>query len=443
MVEYLKRARAALSGMLAALDAFDTARTHLVRSGALADKPGEQLDGTSARLHTAAGRLEHSLEQIESTGLDIVDLQVRMEGEGAALAAALSALGDQLERTGPLDWAHTLHDLDEAAERLAAAIFPNSIEGVREINRTLWEFRPIWNEYGRALAREVTRTGGRRLTSDQVAKVEETAAGVRAAFDAVNSLLNELVMAGPGSAGEVRRLIAEARTALRAAVRGAKSKGAEAYKPFHGVLGRAERLARKIDEQFAELRVPVFPPPDALAELRPLVAPVLYQDLAGVQRFALLNIGARLRSIPTGAAGGEHLLAPRFAVRIFNVFPDRIYFAATADFIRVVEGLVRAGVFEPAPASLHRFNTGSFKQRQSGRGNLQLSYTFGSPELPDDPSSGRGDAGIDLYRSPVRHLFGEVLINHLTGSKTDQFKVFDILASNQVPPIGAFDVVSV
>jgi hypothetical protein len=43
----------------------------------------------------------------------------------------------------------------------------------------------------------------------------------------------------------------------------------------------------------------------------------------------------------------------------------------------------------------------------------------------------------------VRHLFGEVLVNHLTGSKTDQFKVWDILASADVQPISGFSVVSV
>jgi hypothetical protein len=36
-----------------------------------------------------------------------------------------------------------------------------------------------------------------------------------------------------------------------------------------------------------------------------------------------------------------------------------------------------------------------------------------------------------------------VLVNHLTGSKTDQFKVWDILASNDVAPIGRFEVVTI
>ena len=43
----------------------------------------------------------------------------------------------------------------------------------------------------------------------------------------------------------------------------------------------------------------------------------------------------------------------------------------------------------------------------------------------------------------MSHLFGEVLVNHLTGSKTDQFKVWDTLADNEVTPIGGFDVITV
>jgi hypothetical protein len=83
------------------------------------------------------------------------------------------------------------------------------------------------------------------------------------------------------------------------------------------------------------------------------------------------------------------------------------------------------------------------RQRPGSTGNLQVSYASGSPEQPNDRTKIRVDADIYLYRSPVRHLFGEVLVNHLTGSRTDQFKVWDILASRNVAPIGGFEVVRV
>jgi len=289
----------------------------------------------------------------------------------------------------------------------------------------------------------VTKPAGKGLTTDQIARVEQTANQVRARFDDVNELLNQLVVAGAANGPVVQSLIRQARQALSAAVREAKSKAADAYKPFHGVLKRAEGVARKIDEQFAELRVPVFPEATRLDELVGLVDATRYAELAGVERFALLNISARLRSIPLAVGGSGHLLSRQFAIRVFDVFPDRVYFTADASFITAVQALKDARVFEEAPASLHRFKDGSFKQRGAGKGNLQLSYAFGSPGQSSDRTRVRVDADIDLYRSSVRHLFGEVLVNHLTGSKTDQFKVWDILTSSRVVPIGDFDVVTV
>jgi hypothetical protein len=445
MDAYLDRARAALAGFGGALDDFEQGRSRLVPGPGLTVKQVDRLRDIAERLRQAVARLEHSLRQIEVTGLDVVDLQARLEGEAAALAAALSALGETLEKAPVIasSMGATLFALEEHAERVAAGIFPNAIEGLREINRTLWDFRPLWNDYARTLATEVARTGQRRLTADQIAAVERTAEQVRARFDAVNELLNQLATTPPSDGAGVKTVVREARHALSDAIRQAKSKAADAYKPFHGVLKRAERLAGKIDEQFAKLRVPVFPDVDRLEDLQPIVDSALYARLGGVERFALLNIGSRLRSVLVGPGANEHLLAARFAIRIFDVFPDRVYFTADAAFIETVNALKTSGVFEDAPASLHRFNEGSVKQRQLKKGNLQLSYASGSPERPDDRTKVRVDADIDLYRSPVRHLFGEVLVNHLTGSKTDQFKVWDTLVTAEVVPLGGFAVVSV
>jgi len=445
MQQYLRRATAALAGLNATIDGFDRERVGLRSAAGLTDKQLDALADIVARLRTAATQLEHSLTQISGeTALDVVDLQVRLEGEATGLASALKALGEIVAKAPAILTAtgDTLYTLEESAARVAAAIFPSTIEGVRQINRTLWDFRPLWNEYTRTLAAEVARPAGKGLTSEQLAKIEQTANRVRARFDAVNELLNQLVV-GTVSGADVTSVITQAREALSGAVREARSRAADAYKRFHGVLKRADALARKIDDQFAGLRVPVFPDAARLDDLAAGVDAALYAELAGVDRFALLNIAARLRSIPLADGPQEHLLSRRFSIRVFDVFPDRVYFTADASFITAVEALKAVRLFEEAPASLHRFKDGSFKQRQSRSGNLQLSYAFGSPEQPNDRTKVRVDADIDLYRSPVRHLFGEVLVNHLTGSKTDQFKVWDILASSQVVPIGGFDVVSV
>ena len=50
------------------------------------------------------------------------------------------------------------------------------------------------------------------------------------------------------------------------------------------------------------------------------------------------------------------------------------------------------------------------------------------------------DADLDLYRAAIPHLFGEVLVNHLTDSCTNQFSVRRILDQQKITPLGGFQV---
>ena len=100
----------------------------------------------------------------------------------------------------------------------------------------------------------------------------------------------------------------------------------------------------------------------------------------------------------------------------------------------MIDAIGADGAFAKAPASLHRFKDGSFKQTTFRKGNLQVSF-----------ASRPGnriviDADMDLYREAVPHLFGEVLVNHLTGSTTDQFKVREILDDQSIRSIGGFEL---
>ena len=144
-----------------------------------------------------------------------------------------------------------------------------------------------------------------------------------------------------------------------------------------------------------------------------------------MQAFALLNILARLQAT---RPSGNSLLDGR-NITITQVFPDRIYFEADRTLIA---DIATDSAFEAAPASLHRSKEGSFKQTTFRKGNLQVCFA----SRPDNRVM--IDADMDLYRSPVPHLFGEVLVNHLTGNTTDQFKVRDILDDQSIRPIGGF-----
>jgi len=444
MRDYLARAHTAL-------DAFDAAARALATAAA---GPGtspllQKSRDTAQALLDATTTLRRSLFLPEHTAVDIADLQARLEGETRQLARLLKSLGESVERAAGDSKAAVptltpaLQNLEEHAQRVAAAVFPSAIEGVREINKALWNMRIIWREYGEVLDKAV-RGKFPGLTSKQLDAVDAVAEEVLGRFDAVNDLLNTLVIAPlVGDSTTVTATVKSARAELLAAVKRARSKAAEAYKPFHGVLGRTEKLGLEIAGKFDDLRIPVFPPPGNLDAFAAYVDHDVYRALPGVRRFALLNIGSRLHSIETAAGSGEMLTAPRFDIRVFDVFPDRIYFTARIEFLKAVKSLADDGVFTTAPAGLHRYNDGSYKQRGGRKGNLQVSYAAGTPTDPADPARITVDADIDLYRGTVAHLFGEVLVNHLTGSKTDQFKVWDILADNDVAPLGGFDVISV
>ena len=85
-----------------------------------------------------------------------------------------------------------------------------------------------------------------------------------------------------------------------------------------------------------------------------------------------------------------------------HVFPDRIYFEADRS---VIDDVAADTAFEKAPASLHRFKEGSFKQTTFTKGNLQVSYAM----RPGNRVA--IDADIDLYRhrrpASVRRGAGE------------------------------------
>ena len=118
------------------------------------------------------------------------------------------------------------------------------------------------------------------------------------------------------------------------------------------------------------------------------------------------------------------------------MFPDRIYFEADRSIITT--SATDRATFAAAPASLHRFKEGSFKQKTFRKGNLQVSLRDAAAAIASSI-----DADIDLYRHAVPHLFGEVLVNHLTGNTTDQYAVRRILDDQSVKAIGGFQLLQV
>ena len=425
--------------VLDALDAFDTTLAGfgaLVRTQPSSDTvQGKDLDKLAQwanRAGAAASQIRFSCNIVVSTAVDIVDFQVRLQGEAAALASALGGLASVLEKQTDMRkvFEAAVVELDEAAQGVASALFPGAVEGLGDVNVALWDFdRVLWLEYTTRF-RDAVRDGA--LTFDQQSRVQAIANEVHQAFDDVNALLNALAENAIPDGPSIGRALAAARAALLRSVDNAAKKLTKPYAAFAPFVERAGKIARKVDRLLDKLRIPVFPAHGDLAALHPCIEAEHYASLGGAQRFALLNIASRLHAI---TVNGRSLLHPDYDVKVTRVFGDRVYLNAKPKLIADI-GSDKAQ-FSSAPAGLHRFREGSFKGRHASKGNLQVSFATNAGDGRVDV-----DADIDLYRDPFKHLFGEVLVNHLTGRITDQFNVREILAAQRIEPIGGFSLLT-
>ena len=383
------------------------------------------------RTRAAADAISRSFVLIDVTDLDIVDMQVRLQGETARLAAALRDLGDvvQSQHFVRTAFEEALVTLDEAAHLVSAAVFPSAVQGLRDVNVKLWDFEKIqWKRYT-DLLNDVVQRG--RIPSDQQVRIQAIANDVARAFGEVNRLLNDLAANRAADAASLRGRLKQSPDRLRAALQTASDRlatsASSTLSVFRPVIKASAKIAEDVARLLQKLTIPIFPAHGALGACRDLVTPALYDGLSGVQAFALLNILARLQAT---RGSGRPLLDGR-NIKVMQVFPDRIYFEADRSIITDIAG---DDEFEKVSASLHRFKEGSFKQRSFRKGNLQVSFA----SRPDNRVV--IDADLDLYRSVVPHLFGEVLVNHLTGNTTDQFKVRDILDDQSIKSIGGFEL---
>ena len=389
---------------------------------------------TTGRARTAADAIAQSFTLISETSLDVVDMQVRLQGETTRLASALRALGDIVDRQHFVREAFgdALVALDEGAQMVSTAVFPSAVQGLRDVNVKLWDFQKIqWKRYTDVLTDAVQRGS---ITLDQEARIQEIADGVYNAFGEVNALLNELAERRAFDASALRSRLQAAPAKLTEALTTAAQQVAQApddFARFAPVIKASADVADDVARLLRKVTIPIFPNHDALGVCCAFVTAPLYESLSGVQTFALLNILARCLAT---RASGRPLLENR-NVRVMQVFPDRIYFEADRAMIDDIAN--DPATFEPAPADLHRFKEGSFKQTAFKKGNLQLSYA----SRPNNRVV--VDADIDLYRLVVPHLFGEVLVNHLTGSTTDQYAVRDILDDQSIASIGSFELLQV
>jgi len=436
MPAYSDRAFSALAQFNGRLSTF----TELVKAtrpdgGGLSQKTLGDLTKIASRARAASDAITRSLTLIDITALDVVDMQVRLQGETAKLASALRDLGKSAESQVAVQKAFgdALVALDEAAQIVAAAIFPSAVQGLREVNVKLWDFEKLlWKRYTDTLT-EAVRKGD--IPSDQEEKIQVIADDVAAAFAEVNTLLNDLAEGRPSDSARLRHRLEEAPARLTAALKQATDRleaaDSDALKAFRPIIKESKHVADDVAGLLRKLTIPVFPPHGGLGPCCEFLDATFYDNLSGVQAFALLNILARMQA--TKAAGRPLLEGRR--VKVTHVFPDRIYLEADRALIDDLEA--DPATFTRAPATLHRFKDGSFKQTTFGKGNLQVTFAH----RPDNRVV--IDADMDLYRNAIPHLFGEVLVNNLTGSTTDQFRVRRILDEQSIEPVEGFELLRV
>ena len=130
-----------IARVFTALDEFDKTLAALATSlgsaavdASVANNELEEMQEAAVRAGAASTKLRQSFDLIQQTSLDIVDMQVRVQGETALLAGALNALGGVVQRVKereqqggqtqlPPQVEQAAVELDERASLVAAAIF--------------------------------------------------------------------------------------------------------------------------------------------------------------------------------------------------------------------------------------------------------------------------------------------------------------------------------
>jgi len=428
MAKYLSRAKNAIICFQEACSAFYRKADRAVDSRELPQRRLDEIKDLLNEAREAGTKILDSLNLINKTALDVADMETRLMGQSKDLAKVLNELGKKVagQHFVRVEFQPNLVEVDEELHNVAGTIFPSAVQGLNFVNSELWQFSRLqMSKYERKL-KELEEAG--RISISDKNEIDGTFTNLSIHFDKTNKFLDKLArgtISGKKTPEMMDGIYGEIRRARELANKAAKL---TTHKEFKAILQDTHSTAKNVDRKLKTLRIPLFPKHNQLEELAGLIQPELYRSLPGLQKFALLNIASRMRSI---SINGSHLLDDGFHLRIWNVFTDRIYFDADKGFLNAIEN---HDDFKTADASLHRFSDGSYKQTYYPEGNLQTSYKNISARRISV------DADIDLYKDQLLHFFGEVLVNHLSGQKTDPFRVYRILEQQDVAFMGGFKI---
>jgi hypothetical protein len=107
--------------------------------------------------------------------------------------------------------------------------------------------------------------------------------------------------------------------------------------------------------------------------------------------------------------------------------PDRIFGYADAALVDQVRLAAQQGEFDTEPAidlSLHGDATSSFKQKQFGEANVQLTFHGNNRKTIDGVDCVYVEPDIDYFKDPGAHFLLEVIPNGLTGNVSNPRVVY-------------------
>ena len=112
---------------------------------------------------------------------------------------------------------------------------------------------------------------------------------------------------------------------------------------------------------------------------------------------------------------------------IAKLAPDRIFGYADANLVDQVRLAAQQGEFDTQPAldlTLHGDATSSFKQKQFGEANVQLTFHERNRQTIDGVDCVYVEPDIDYFKDPGAHLLLEVIPNGLTGNVSNPRVVY-------------------
>jgi|GEM_PF-6557024 len=150
----------------------------------------EDVEEADDQFDAAIEKIQQSLTIIEKTALDVVDMETRITEETDQLVSAAhkfeKAILSDVSLINEL-WTQ-VNEVEERLQDVACALFPSAVDGLGDVNRTLYAFtRRGWSQYKRLMKKTDAGEEDRRA-------VEQTFQELAAAFESTNEFLNDLAL---------------------------------------------------------------------------------------------------------------------------------------------------------------------------------------------------------------------------------------------------------